>query len=142
MMRRIKVIYPVTILLALMVITTLPIKAGGTSATYSGYVTKLNDYKSAGVEKTTSDSNAKDKVTSMNSGTYTGWVENDAGSNCTQKTSFSQTGTYSMKYYYIYDNDECYLTKGQTGHLVLSTVLTNFTSSSIAGQWSPDNYGF
>jgi len=46
------------------------VHATATSATYSGYVTKLNDFKSGAVIKATSDTVAKNKVTSEDSSTY------------------------------------------------------------------------
>lgn len=144
MKKRFKGVVATVLLVGVFIMSSGAAKASAASSTYSGYVSKLNDYKSSAVVKKEKDTVAKNKVKSKDSGTYAGWIEDDSGNNLTEKVSFSKTGTYSMTYLnYIGSSDSIAPDyKGKNTHLALSTVLTNFSSANISGYWSPDNYSY
>ncbi len=112
---------------------------------YNGTVSKISDYESGNETKEDASEKATNRVTQKPSGTFVSWVEvNASGSNATAKKSYTKTGTYYMNYVKnIDDDDSCAsnLYRNQYKlHLNISTSLSNFTSGTVKGYWSPDEY--
>lgn len=107
------------------------------SAEYSGYVTKLQDYVSEDLIKTTKKDDGTNVVEAINKGSWCSWIGNYLGMQVTDKVSYSEPDTYYMPF-----QREAQIESNGTGHLKtqlhVSTTLLNFGSTNTSGIWSPD----
>lgn len=99
-------------------------------------VTKLKDGESTEVKKLANHSKAQAVVSSMNvNGTYIMWVEKTStGTNVTNSKEFSSPGTCTMTY-----NKPVYASDTYSARLNISTVITNFSTATIEGTWTPNH---
>lgn len=122
-----------------------------TSQSYSGTVQKYSDFESSSAKKGGTSDYATNNSTSKPSGSFVSWIEfaeskglYNNGSNCTDKTTYSDTGKWLMKYQNYIDADGTIASAIKEDQVSLklniSTSLTNFNSGTVAGYWSPDQY--
>lgn len=102
------------------------------TANYSGYVKKTVDFESDTLQKVNLNDDATNKVEIIDEGSWCCWIENYLGMRITNKATFKGPGTVYMQY-----DDGGFV---GTTHLVISTTITNFSSSYVSGVWSPDYF--
>ena len=121
------------------------------SQSYGGTVYKYADYESTSAKKADSTEKGTNNASKKSSGSIVCWLEfaesksyYHTGTNCTDKTSYTTTGKKYMKYQDYIDADGNIAAAVYEDEVALklniSTSLTNFTSGTVSGYWSPDTY--
>lgn len=129
--------------------------ACGSVQAYSGYygtVYKYSDFESSTSYKANSSTLATNYVVELPSGNFCSWVEAAStftnviginiteGTNVTDKAYFSGISVNYMSYTNNYAN--IFYERSGPARLNISTTLTNFTSGTVRGYWSPDFCSF
>jgi len=122
----------IIILSVVAVLLIIPSAVFAASSDYSFVVPKTSDKESEELRKSY-DESAENKVNSIN-GALGSWVE-IAGVNCTYKVYYDTTGIKQMDYRPSGSTSE-YI--GSYLKLNVSTALSQLTSVTTSGKWSPD----
>ncbi len=108
------------------------VNASNTGAYGPVYITKSGDYISGGISKDGAEpaSNLVGEVQGNRS--LTCWIVDSNGSRLTGKETYDSAEAVYMSY------TDAAAAKGKVVRLVISTAITNFTSTRTWGNWNPD----
>ncbi|MBH0176246.1 hypothetical protein IHV09_22065 [Fictibacillus sp. 23RED33] len=105
------------------------------AASYDTTVPVFKDFESSNVTKSGTSSGQNHAITFEGAGKLVAWIENEGGSNITNKVTYS--APQSMPLHYSLGGDKW---TGKKVHLNLSTSADTYNSIETSGNWY--NYGY
>lgn len=121
----------IVLIISMSILLGVALNVSAIKGDYGGTTSLFSDIESSGVVKKTYSTTAWNDVSYIEKGRLYSWVELGSGLNITSQVEYGSTGRKSMTFYSTNHVDK-------TTYLNVSQALTNFSSISTSGNWTPN----